>query len=167
MTEYICFQAEDGIRDYKVTGVQTCSLPIFAVLALVRLETALLTTADLAHGSLGGALAGKQGNRRDLLPDVRHEIRHPVLVLIFRDGIHDPGAVPNSCHRLASLLVHPEILEKVLEAFGSFRPAPYPDLSAEGVLAKRACPAADGNRVRRLIVGWLAAGDVLDGFRTR
>src|ERR1039457_6991326 len=23
------FQAEDGIRDYKVTGVQTCSLPIY------------------------------------------------------------------------------------------------------------------------------------------
>ena len=22
------FQAEDGIRDYKVTGVQTCALPI-------------------------------------------------------------------------------------------------------------------------------------------
>src|SRR5256885_2449654 len=29
---YTCiffFQAEDGIRDYKVTGVQTCALPIF------------------------------------------------------------------------------------------------------------------------------------------
>src|SRR5688500_20156118 len=26
------FQAEDGIRDYKVTGVQTCALPILSVL---------------------------------------------------------------------------------------------------------------------------------------
>src|SRR5256885_10660337 len=25
------FQAEDGIRDYKVTGVQTCALPIFTL----------------------------------------------------------------------------------------------------------------------------------------
>src|ERR1022692_2642676 len=25
------FQAEDGIRDYKVTGVQTCALPIYKV----------------------------------------------------------------------------------------------------------------------------------------
>src|SRR5688500_19494827 len=25
---FIFFQAEDGIRDYKVTGVQTCALPI-------------------------------------------------------------------------------------------------------------------------------------------
>src|SRR5688500_19172501 len=28
------FQAEDGIRDYKVTGVQTCALPIFAASGL-------------------------------------------------------------------------------------------------------------------------------------
>src|SRR2546426_6260440 len=28
---YFFFQAEDGIRDYKVTGVQTCALPIFEV----------------------------------------------------------------------------------------------------------------------------------------
>src|SRR3989454_7405662 len=28
------FQAEDGIRDYKVTGVQTCALPISAQLQI-------------------------------------------------------------------------------------------------------------------------------------
>src|SRR6266850_8113302 len=28
---YFFFQAEDGIRDYKVTGVQTCALPICLV----------------------------------------------------------------------------------------------------------------------------------------
>src|SRR6266850_6330098 len=27
---FFFFQAEDGIRDYKVTGVQTCALPISA-----------------------------------------------------------------------------------------------------------------------------------------
>src|SRR6266446_10660130 len=35
------FQAEDGIRDYKVTGVQTCALPIWllhAAQTLVVLE---------------------------------------------------------------------------------------------------------------------------------
>ena len=34
---FICvfffFQAEDGIRDYKVTGVQTCALPICCAVA--------------------------------------------------------------------------------------------------------------------------------------
>src|ERR1022692_1053304 len=28
---FFFFQAEDGIRDYKVTGVQTCALPIWVV----------------------------------------------------------------------------------------------------------------------------------------
>src|SRR6266850_6608256 len=28
-TFFFFFQAEDGIRDYKVTGVQTCALPIY------------------------------------------------------------------------------------------------------------------------------------------
>src|SRR5256885_13339072 len=30
-------QAEDGIRDYKVTGVQTCALPILSYLKAARL----------------------------------------------------------------------------------------------------------------------------------
>src|SRR5256885_9897335 len=29
---FFFFQAEDGIRDYKVTGVQTCALPISLIL---------------------------------------------------------------------------------------------------------------------------------------
>src|SRR5256885_2882853 len=29
------FQAEDGIRDYKVTGVQTCALPIYSAVKVV------------------------------------------------------------------------------------------------------------------------------------
>src|SRR3989454_11219127 len=31
LTFFFFFQAEDGIRDYKVTGVQTCALPISVV----------------------------------------------------------------------------------------------------------------------------------------
>src|SRR2546426_4450321 len=32
ITMFFFFQAEDGIRDYKVTGVQTCALPISTAL---------------------------------------------------------------------------------------------------------------------------------------
>src|SRR5690606_40061945 len=32
------FQGEDGIRDFHVTGVQTCALPIFLASKLVRLQ---------------------------------------------------------------------------------------------------------------------------------
>src|SRR5256885_4400476 len=39
---FFFFQAEDGIRDYKVTGVQTCALPIFPLPAsLTRTEKML------------------------------------------------------------------------------------------------------------------------------
>src|SRR5437879_8018489 len=33
---FFFFQAEDGIRDTSVTGVQTCALPIFALVAVGR-----------------------------------------------------------------------------------------------------------------------------------
>src|SRR5258706_5525792 len=29
LSVFFCFQAEDGIRDWSVTGVQTCALPIW------------------------------------------------------------------------------------------------------------------------------------------
>src|SRR5205807_5928385 len=65
------FQAEDGIRDYKVTGVQTCALPIFSSLSLTppastspaRIGCSMLplrspsTAANLSVYSPGGRLA--------------------------------------------------------------------------------------------------------------
>src|SRR2546430_10831298 len=35
---FFFFQAEDGIRDLTVTGVQTCALPIFAAEAVFRFD---------------------------------------------------------------------------------------------------------------------------------
>src|SRR5688500_19250496 len=32
MYKILCIQEEDGIRDYKVTGVQTCALPISVII---------------------------------------------------------------------------------------------------------------------------------------
>src|SRR5256885_2526777 len=43
------FQAEDGIRDYKVTGVQTCALPIFEDIALTRQAEHQTQTGCLLH----------------------------------------------------------------------------------------------------------------------
>src|SRR5437016_12213802 len=33
---FFFFQAEDGIRDWSVTGVQTCALPIYAMMTGIR-----------------------------------------------------------------------------------------------------------------------------------
>src|SRR5256885_3598157 len=35
---FFFFQAEDGIRDYKVTGVQTCALPILSATIIAQDE---------------------------------------------------------------------------------------------------------------------------------
>src|SRR5438876_8184959 len=37
---FFFFQAEDGIRDGRVTGVQTCALPIFAIPAQIGILSA-------------------------------------------------------------------------------------------------------------------------------
>src|ERR1022692_5115259 len=46
------FQAEDGIRDYKVTGVQTCALPILDCLLIKSFARADLRGVDLSGRDL-------------------------------------------------------------------------------------------------------------------
>src|SRR5205807_7405328 len=59
---YFFFQAEDGIRDYKVTGVQTCALPIsltyfeFGTLAALWLFARENLDAVVLEVGLGGRL---------------------------------------------------------------------------------------------------------------
>src|SRR2546429_7046839 len=47
---FFFFQAEDGIRDVAVTGVQTCALPIFAAPSLVMTKGG---PATMNPGQLG------------------------------------------------------------------------------------------------------------------
>src|SRR5256885_12091764 len=51
---FFFFQAEDGIRDYKVTGVQTCALPI-SRMSGTAYGTVVLHVAPEA--AVGGPLA--------------------------------------------------------------------------------------------------------------
>src|SRR5688500_19542628 len=44
------FQAEDGIRDYKVTGVQTCALPIFLATSGEREHNAFVSRSKRRRG---------------------------------------------------------------------------------------------------------------------
>src|SRR5256885_4764977 len=74
---FFFFQAEDGIRDYKVTGVQTCALPIFpGAFALPTLPGGLLRghdrhisavpdRADPADATAGGPAADQHAARPD------------------------------------------------------------------------------------------------------
>src|SRR5256885_10217001 len=53
------FQAEDGIRDYKVTGVQTCALPISVDAALNAIDAVTGMKGRLQDYSLRAATSGK------------------------------------------------------------------------------------------------------------
>src|SRR5256885_9456383 len=61
------FQAEDGIRDYKVTGVQTCALPISRHRDSVR--GADLDRARLPVDGSDPRLDGEPDQRADANPD--------------------------------------------------------------------------------------------------
>src|SRR5256885_6662580 len=65
---FFFFQAEDGIRDYKVTGVQTCALPIWAGALLLNLDPATnesKAAAAVAHAMPVGS--GMGNGRLDLV----------------------------------------------------------------------------------------------------
>src|SRR5256886_15331708 len=46
---FFFFQAEDGIRDLTVTGVQTCALPIYTSGTTGRPKGAMLSHGNLLH----------------------------------------------------------------------------------------------------------------------
>src|SRR5256885_9527516 len=54
---FFFFQAEDGIRDYKVTGVQTCALPILVYAGIV----ALIAVRILWLAAFGDHAGRKEG----------------------------------------------------------------------------------------------------------
>src|SRR6266850_6067329 len=60
------FQAEDGIRDYKVTGVQTCALPISAALGGGRSGRRALPRGGAGGRPPDQGAAAEEDLRRDL-----------------------------------------------------------------------------------------------------
>src|SRR5207253_3853951 len=61
-----CFQAEDGIRDGHVTGVQTCALPILSPHA-ARSDTGSVVTGSRGTRRLDQAPLRPRGGRRGLV----------------------------------------------------------------------------------------------------
>src|SRR5215213_10836928 len=75
------FQAEDGIRDWSVTGVQTCALPICRRFGIARPRLAL---AGL------NPHAGESGS----LGDEDAAVVAPAVAALVREGIAASGPYP-------------------------------------------------------------------------
>ena len=91
------FQAEDGIRDYDVTGVQTCALPILGLVraqleaasekrlaALVaetaRRQAALEARFPEAFETVDAAVEKRQATRKSLNDDPEFQARNRAVV---------------------------------------------------------------------------------------
>ena len=71
---FFFFQAEDGIRDWSVTGVQTCALPISVVEAgITRLRPILMTSISTVAGMVPIALELGAGG----------EVRSPMAIAVI------------------------------------------------------------------------------------
>src|SRR5437868_15463743 len=76
---FFFFQAEDGIRDRNVTGVQTCALPIFiaeSMLEMSRLPTPIICVV-IGEGGSGGALGIGVGDRVAVLQYAYYSVISP------------------------------------------------------------------------------------------
>ena len=62
---FFFFQAEDGIRDSPVTGVQTCALPIFKVDLLERIDAAADPSVVISSSTSGYNMTDLQVNRSE------------------------------------------------------------------------------------------------------
>src|SRR5256885_12616751 len=71
MRLFFFFQAEDGIRDYKVTGVQTCALPICGREAARDIAGVLDHLERPAIGIEDGVVAGLDPDLAAVLADAQ------------------------------------------------------------------------------------------------
>src|SRR5256885_14358986 len=74
------FQAEDGIRDYKVTGVQTCALPILLLSQLIERAEELIENGDRDIRGLGGGPLRESDHVGEKHADVIEPIGDRVLL---------------------------------------------------------------------------------------
>src|SRR5438876_4940375 len=94
------FQAEDGIRDGRVTGVQTCALPIFFKAVLLDGKNAIIRDVTVSEGSLTLSIVHP---REAFVPAVRESAAAVIFVHNHPSG--DPEASPEDralTHRLVS-----------------------------------------------------------------
>src|SRR2546429_7133958 len=71
------FQAEDGIRDVAVTGVQTCALPISEVMMAIRRRGMLLPNSVRPKTSLGLG-QGSVVDMRTVMYEIRKQLKMKV-----------------------------------------------------------------------------------------
>src|SRR5207244_5281711 len=102
---FFLFQAEDGIRDDLVTGVQTCALPIYLAEAHLLALGALTKTNSRLIYNIGN---GQGFSVLEVIESVRRVTGRPIAVEDFPRRPGDPDRKStrlNSSHQIISYAV--------------------------------------------------------------
>src|SRR5205807_1053315 len=105
---FFFFQAEDGIRDYKVTGVQTCALPILIIPASTRTVTqCVMRTIQWWRRTRGRGGCGsvmKRSGRHARYGRICSRVRGDERILTNVQRLPTPAR----SHLACSAMTHPE-----------------------------------------------------------
>src|SRR5699024_8093631 len=124
------FQAEDGIRDRNVTGVQTCALPI------LNKEVYLLDVASLV------ANTGIRGQFEERMKQLVQELQARQDVILFVDEIHllvGAGTAENSQMDAGNIL-KPALARGELQLIGATTLKEYRQIEKDAALERRLQP---------------------------
>src|SRR5256885_12400365 len=101
---FFFFQAEDGIRDYKVTGVQTCALPICTELDRSHTPVSAVSDAGDALRAWRDLTAGRwridpgHGSDEDRKSTRLNSSHLVISYAVFCLKKKTSGAVQHQCH---------------------------------------------------------------------
>src|SRR5205807_4080803 len=81
-SHHFFYKAQDGIRDYKVTGVQTCALPILGAIALQ-----MVLIEQPAQVRSGSAVISRKFDTRVPHPRDRRQNGRQILRAVLADRV--------------------------------------------------------------------------------
>src|SRR2546430_15264090 len=113
---FFFFQAEDGIRDLTVTGVQTCALPIYGA-TLVRIPV--------------GGLGGVDQSVRDL--PSHHRVRPDGAVEVGDRAVREELRIGGYLERARGNGARALDFEGVIEQVAPGRPSEEPECQDRGI----------------------------------
>src|SRR6266446_10492013 len=103
---FFFFQAEDGIRDYKVTGVQTCALPILRASAEGLFAADRKRALPLLPRRIGLVTGNDAAAKRDVITTI--QARFPAAnVLVAETYVQGPRAPLEIVEALRALCAQP------------------------------------------------------------